>query len=808
MKKALAIALAAALALGVAGCGGKEQTGGQGKASIWSAPDTEKVLQDREYDGEKGNAAVSVVAVRNEYEGAQLLMTAETDVSSYTVQTAALTGPGGASYAAENVEVFNQKYIDVTLTTTNSFSPGSYPDALLPFETAVSYGENRIAAGENQGIYFSFYIPEDQAAGTYTGSFTLTIDGVQNAVPVTLRVIDYTLDDEVHSRSSFGVHRYWNEGGIVSAEKDASYEMYAAYYEYLLEHRISTRYMPAAMSDTEGFIAQLRKYAADPRCSNYIIPYVEAYDSSFGGTGIDYGFYEATLDAIAQASAEDNVNYLEKASTYFAMFDEITSGPMITRANSFYRKIYELHGDIADKWESSLSCSEPLKSQLIDTLLSLNQLMVTTFDSRFDIGVTWCPLLDKYNTESSREQYAQTYSIRTESGNTVTQNAEKWWYSAGIPKNPYPSYHIDDNGYSPVVYSWMHYAYGVTGNLYWSATFYLERVSENGSTVYNALQDCYDTAMRFPSTNGDGFLLYPGAPYGIYGPVGSIRLEQLRDGLEEYDMLYALEQYYADKPGADFGGVMSLLYDRLFSGTQVETDSATYEAMRSTLLSMLETADNTGVLVLDLETQENIAEAKVFVPDGAEVQLSGDITGETAAEGGKVVTVTQRLSGSENAFTVSAGGVSFSLDLGGERSLFGAAQLAENILPAQGDTIAVSEYQGEQVAALNMAARESGTQSFYFAQGIYGLLGADSQRMTIRFYSDTACSAVLYIVGRNNLAIPVLTADISAGYNELSLAAYGLNWSSIGAPTNMYMRIGEEGDNTARVLRFVEVEIM
>ena len=176
MKKALAIALAAALALGVAGCGGKEQTGGQGKASIWSAPDTEKVLQDREYDGEKGNAAVSVVAVRNEYEGAQLLMTAETDVSSYTVQTAALTGPGGASYAAENVEVFNQKYIDVTLTTTNSFSPGSYPDALLPFETAVSYGENRIAAGENQGIYFSFYIPEDQAAGTYTGSFTLTID--------------------------------------------------------------------------------------------------------------------------------------------------------------------------------------------------------------------------------------------------------------------------------------------------------------------------------------------------------------------------------------------------------------------------------------------------------------------------------------------------------------------------------------------------------------------------------------------------------------------------------------------------------
>ena len=142
----------------------------------------------------------------------------------------------------------------------------------------------------------------------------------------------------------------------------------------------------------------------------------------------------------------------------------------------------------------------------------------------------------------------------------------------------------------------MQYAYGVTGNLYWSTTFYLERVSENGTIVNNALQDYYETAMRFPSTNGDGFLFYPGAPYGLYGPVGCIRLEQLRDGLEEYDMLYALEQYYAGKADADFDGVMSFLYDNLFTGTRVQTDTASYEAMRATLLSMLETAEQTGVV--------------------------------------------------------------------------------------------------------------------------------------------------------------------------------------------------------------------
>ena len=335
-----------------------------------------------------------------------------------------------------------------------------------------------------------------------------TADGKEFSFPVSLKVYDYTLSDEVHSKSSFGIHRYWNEGGIVSAEKDASYEMYAAYYEYLLQHRISARYMPSAMEDIEGFVAQLRKYAVNGKCSNYILPYVSKWDDDFSGTGIDYDLYERQFDAIAEASAEDDIDYLEKASTYFAMFDEITAAGDIEKANAFYKKIYKLHFKIAQKWESSLDCSAEMKSKLINSMLNLSQLMVTTYSDKFADQVTFCPLLDKYNTPASKDKYKNTYVIEDENSDyTISQNAEKWWYSAGIPKHPYASYHIDDNGYSPIVYSWMQYANDVVGNLYWSATFYLERVSENNKIVYNALQDCYSTAMRFPSTNGDGFLV-------------------------------------------------------------------------------------------------------------------------------------------------------------------------------------------------------------------------------------------------------------------------------------------------------------
>ena len=40
--------------------------------------------------------------------------------------------------------------------------------------------------------------------------------------------------------------------------------------------------------------------------------------------------------------------------------------------------------------------------------------------------------------------------------------------------------------------------------------------------------------------DGDGFLAYPGKPAGIDGPASTIRLEQIRQGLEDYEALTML----------------------------------------------------------------------------------------------------------------------------------------------------------------------------------------------------------------------------------------------------------------------------
>jgi hypothetical protein len=70
---------------------------------------------------------------------------------------------------------------------------------------------------------------------------------------------------------------------------------------------------------------------------------------------------------------------------------------------------------------------------------------------------------------------------------------------------------------------------------------FIHQTSEPGSSYW----------VRYP--NGDGFLLYPGEPIGHPGLVSSIRLEQAREGVEDFEYLYLLRRLIgeANRAGRD-----------------------------------------------------------------------------------------------------------------------------------------------------------------------------------------------------------------------------------------------------------------
>ncbi len=102
------------------------------------------------------------------------------------------------------------------------------------------------------------------------------------------------------------------------------------------------------------------------------------------------------------------------------------------------------------------------------------------------------------------------------------------WIYVSSPEPPYPTLVIDYPAMAPRILPWMCWKYKINGLLYWCVNYWKT----------NPYQDPNNTQW---GQNGNGSLFYPGPD----GPVASIRLELLRDGMEDYDYLALLNQQVA-----------------------------------------------------------------------------------------------------------------------------------------------------------------------------------------------------------------------------------------------------------------------
>src|SRR5579864_3107128 len=83
--------------------------------------------------------------------------------------------------------------------TTRSVANKFYPDIAVPIELVPNFS---IAAGSNQSIWADIYIPKTAAAGSYSGSVTISENGVAtHTVPISLTVRNFTLSDTPNSKT-------------------------------------------------------------------------------------------------------------------------------------------------------------------------------------------------------------------------------------------------------------------------------------------------------------------------------------------------------------------------------------------------------------------------------------------------------------------------------------------------------------------------------------------------------------------------------------------------------------------------------
>ena len=614
-KRLTAIALSAALLVSLAACK-PSGTEAAARFSVWGLPSTVKVMQDDVGYAGKRPAELVYDGVAGEYESYQLMLTAETDIDEYALGTADLTGAAG-TFSRDNFTVYNEYYVEVTLTSTTAQRPGFYPDGLIPADLSAAAGENKVAAGCNQGIWVTVHIPQDAAPGEYSGTFTLTADGQTVGIPVTLTVRDYVLTEDAELRTLFVTR----EKRMLESEFDSSLAMKEAYYEFFLDYRINLNYLPIDTEEPAEMVAAAQKYANDARVNTYALP-----ANATGGEWRDMNNWPVWLRALAENSTPES-DLLKKLVWYYVDEPEGMYGQEagtawalneLSTVKSMIRGIYdEIAADGTGRYDG-LKAIDGWEDYFLDppTVVTLS----TSSDDRLKAETSiWSPGWGNL-TQARDRDYWMAIAEQAYAAGTLQ---EFWWYGCMGPKYPYPTYHIDDNLLSSRVVAWLQQTYGITGNLYWS----VETERDVYKVPYFSGQPGYDDTGSYPT--GDGYLVYPGARYGHFGPLPSIRLMSVRDGAEEYELLMDLEHRYEELKtvyGASFdaGELVSRLYSRLADGLLTTRDADLFDDVRGELLdTVIEMSEAHGFLVDGYTVTDNVATVGFYVQDGYTVTYNG-----------------------------------------------------------------------------------------------------------------------------------------------------------------------------------------
>lgn len=683
---------------------------------IWSTYATEKILQERTdiYDSVRMSPVVEVEACKGEYESAQVIMTAKKDISYYNAEIISdLVSTNGNTFSKSNIELRHEKYLlTEAMSDYNNPPSGYYPDALVPLEKIVEYGENKIEAGKNQGLYVTFWVPVEQSAGVYTGSMKIEYDGKEESIPVKLTVYDLTVSQETRTMSYFNLGFSQHLG-----DKDTTQAMWRTYTEELIKYRLAPGSILRTVEKTDAKMEEFVEEAADlvlnHGLSTISIPGIWKSPENFS----------TILVMLAEKSIELNYNLLEKVMMKGRDEPKLTEmSKVIADTADFQKGLNEAEKQIEKLSGANSSFIDELAEsvQAIPYVITLN----IAYDEQMEGVDTHCPLFNIYDSEENRALYDNQWKGR-------------WWYGCVGPRPPYPTYHMEDTLVSTRSVGWMMSEYDIVGNLYWCTTVY----AAYAGVVYTPIEDYYSTPERYYNGNGDGYLFYPGVEYGIEGPLASLRLEAIRDGNEEYELLYDLNAAY-EAAGYSADVVQRNISDLIYSGTRVKYNniSSQFAAARKAMLQLCLLAKE-GIFITNIidDGNGNIT-YELLTDSNCVVKNAGNtITGTAVGDKIKYVVVCQRteiVNKLDLSFELGDKEYKFGFNLGGKIMYYTANALLEDMTLTNQNATVTSALEGEKLR-LDIGAVEGKHQNIRITSNILSSIGSEVNKLTLNVENPT-----------------------------------------------------------------------
>lgn len=781
-KKLFALTLALLLAVGVL-CSCVPDKG-KGDYSVWSTYNTVKVIRQSSTNDKyvKQDARLNYEMMKNETEGAQLIVTAGTDVGSFDLQASDLHSADGKVLSKDNFTVYQQKYVTISRNYNggSTFHAGdSIPDVLLPLDVAKSHNENVINAGENQGITVEVSSQGVQA-GTYTGEFTLTVDGTTQSIPVSVTVWDIEYDLRRTFMSSFLI--YCDE--MVYGEYNNSKQMIDSYIDFLAKYKVDT-YAVRDSYEAEHFTESLTRFDNDNNVASIVIPvdFPLSYVASKGNSHFEETY--RYIKEMALASTEETC-YVEYAYFYPSTYDEADIIPerqqpseKFFAEDGEYAKTLQLCVKLLHDDVTYMQKSASLRNRIESAILKIPAVFTNVgYVEKWvnNLYATFCPYVSEINDYANRQRYLDMAEQHA--------NGDFWLYSCNATNYPYPTFDIDDDSLGLRVNGWLCKEYGVTGYLYYE----VDRYSVMFGDTPNAYIDVFGDPNRGTDANGDGYVLYPGSYYGLDTPLPSLRLATYRDSMDDFDMLCVLENKLAElsqKYGTsiDFNSYIQDLYVQLYNGsiTYENIDGKFYDVRRE-LANRILALDNEDQFVATYTNEISAGKVHLFA-NKSQISVDGkQIAGTPSGQGYEFVI--NHNDGLAHKYEIVIGNNKYSYSVNGYKVVS-----TQNVQLSTG-----SVKTGNEIVIKSIGGRYSATSMPYISIVVSNL----PQSKTLRFsYSNTGNEEIKMQI---NLVVNGSIVNVASNYcpsdtaRQVEIALDGdIDWSGVTAVQITFKNVDSSG---------------
>lgn len=480
-------------------------------------------------------APLKVSSARGEYEAVQVVLRPERDGELLAAELGVLKSRWGRT-AAITSTIAEVAYVEVTTPTDKTCVVGWYPDPLPPLRTPLA-----LRAGQNQPLWLTFQIGREVKAGNYSAKLKLRTTIGELSVPVTVEVFDFTLPEASHLRSALGmgssaINRYHRLTD--PADQELVYEKYLRNFA---EHRISPYsffdYAPMdirfvgegadqrAQIDFTKFDRAATRWLDEHHFNSFLLP----LRGMGGGT-----FHSRHLGEL-QGFKEGTPEHARLFHDYLSQIERHL------RERGWLNQAYTYWFDEPDPkdYEFVTEGMKRIKAAAPGIHRMLTEQPEPALMGNVEI---WCALTPEWTPEK--------VAARRAAGEEV------WWYICTGPKAPYVTEFIDHPGTELRLWPWQSWQYGVQGILIWETLYWTSATAYPSPQLQDPWQDPMswqvgyglESGKKSPWGNGDGRFLYPpqrplsDTSPNLDEPINSLRWENLRDGMEDYEYFWLLNR--------------------------------------------------------------------------------------------------------------------------------------------------------------------------------------------------------------------------------------------------------------------------